>query len=177
MPQVIPTTPRSLRERTNFFVGWLLGLFGAMATAFVVGFIMTPQRACAADFGLHLYTAHSSSTMPNGDGVRVKLHSITPGIYVHLDNGLGAGVFRNSFGDPSGWAGCVLNLDLSPRWQASLIAGGLVGYKNAPVLPALIPSVRFRLYGPHGARISYLAKKPGEAEGVHALHFTYERAL
>lgn len=177
MPQVIHTRPRTLRDCANFMLGWMLGLFGTLVLAFVLGLLMPSQRACAAELGVHLWTQHNGHAMPDAQGVRVTLRSFTPGLYVHLDNGVGLGVFRNSFGDPAVWGGYVLNLQISPRWEASAMVGGIAGYKHTAVMPALIPSLRLRVYGSHGVRVAYLAKKPGEAHSVDAIHLAYSRTL
>lgn len=136
-------------------------------------------------FGIHLVTAHVPATYDETVVVRTRLdngltlsaarserrryRSWTPGIYARRADGLTVGAYRNSFGDPSAYAGWT--------WQTTdgrfaLTAGAVVGYAGWPVMPLIAPSVRtdeIRIGGTRiGAlRLSFVPR--------NALHVSIER--
>lgn len=144
--------------------------------AFVLACMMLAQRAHAAEIGVHALTFHNGGTMPGPAGRPVRLRTFTPGLYVRADNGAAAGFFSNSFGDPVAWAGFVPAVRLSPRLEASVKLGAIAGYRHDPLMPAAIPSLRVTVFGDHAVRFAYLARKPGEPDGVDAVHLIYARA-
>jgi len=112
--------------------------------------------------GIDLYTIHQ-----NSDGLRNE----TPGFYAVLENGVSFGALYNSHARLSVWAGYsietnTLTISKIPV-SAGLIVGGITGYKAAPVLPLLLPSIKI-----WNIRASYIMKTK-ENQGS-AIHFSYE---
>lgn len=109
----------------------------------------------ACVLGLHLLSAHVSPGY----------ETVTPGAYVQCPSGLTAGAYRNSLGRPSVYAGHTWH-----RGPFALSAIALTGYPLAPIVPALVPSVAFKLTQHTSARASLvLAPKGGSA-----VHFSWE---
>lgn len=113
--------------------------------------------------GLHLFTAHLG-----GHG----LEAVNPGVYVRTEDGLTAGVFRNSYCRTSAYAG--LTLETADR-RFALTVGGVTGYRTAKVMPLAVPSVRLPITGDLAARLSFVPKllKGGYA----GLHLSVERSF
>lgn len=107
--------------------------------------------------GVHLATVHIGGH---------DLEPINPGVYVRTESGLTAGVYRNSYGQISTYAGLTLQTD---GGRFALTAGAVTGYPAAKVMPLLAASVRVPITDTVAARISLLPKplKGGTAVGVH----------
>lgn len=114
--------------------------------------------------GLHLATLHSQSG----------LCDINPGAYAVWRSGFTAGGYRNSecqkVSPYSGWT-----------WQTTgpvrvgLTAGLITGYRQAPVLPLLVPSLTVDVSPTTVVRTTFVPKI--EKRGTNALHFSIEFTL
>lgn len=118
--------------------------------------------------GIHLATAHSSGGM----------QGFNPGLYLRQDSGLTVGAYRNSYGRASAYAGWTFE---TADKRFALTVGAVSGYPAAPLMPVVVPSVRFALgqasgEGAWAVRVSLLPKPPkeGSAAGVH---LSIERGL
>lgn len=117
--------------------------------------------------GLMLHTEHSAP-MPCDD---------TYGVYIN-HNGASAGIFKNSecnIGAWGAWAPETNTLTLGPvHMKAGLLVGGILGYKEHPIFPLLVPSVAVSLDGRTWVRASYLPKVKTGASGVtFSVEFTF----
>lgn len=95
------------------------------------------------------------------------MRTVVPGVYAALPSGFGGGVYRNSYGDTSVWAGKTWR---SGPW--SLTAGGVTGYSSRPVLPMLLPGYVHDLGGV-SLRVTY-AHKPSRGR-ASAVLFSIEK--
>lgn len=121
---------------------------------------MSATAAAALTLGLHLATAHFGGS-PDSPHVE----NVTPGIYLRTPSGLTAGVYSNSEGGTSAYAGQTFETD-SRRFALTL--GAVVGYRVAPVLPLVVPSLRFEITEHAAARLSYIHNPLKDApSGVH----------
>jgi len=99
--------------------------------------------------GIDLGTLHDH---PQG------LCNLNPGIYWITDSGLTAGLVRNSECRLGAWGGYT-----KTAGAFSLTVGAVTGYRSAPVVPLLVPSVKINRF-----RLSYLPRSPGsQSGGVH----------
>lgn len=114
-----------------------------------------------AVLGLHLATAHINPSAIQGGA-----HAFNPGVYVRLANGATAGVYRNSYGNTSVYAGYTAE---ALGRHVALTVGGVTGYGARTVCPLVVPSVRLGLTDTMSLRIAYLPKPPhyGHTAGVH----------
>jgi hypothetical protein len=111
-----------------------------------------PAWADLQRVGLHLGTVH------HGQG----FEDFNPGAYAVWDGGATLGAYRNSEGAPSAYLGWT--------WEAGplgLTAMAVTGYRRAPVLPGLIPSLCVPLAGGLGARVSLILAPEKRARAVH----------
>lgn len=112
-----------------------------------------------AKIGLHLGTVHNSKVF----------NDFNPGVYAVLENGVTAGTYFNSERKQTFYAG--------KTWSAgsfAVSAVALTGYRRAPLVPGLIPSVSL----PVGERVEARASlilTPEKAS--RAVHFSLEFAL
>jgi hypothetical protein len=143
--------------------------------------------------GLHLVTAHVGNT--NGE------QPITPGIYVRAD-GFTAGIFRNSYAEPSVHVGYTLETEGK---TFALTLGATYGYRkkddkevsNCPasnltncseaerlrygwtepgkrtLYPLIVPSVRLPVGDAFAARVSLMPYH----KGPQAIHLSIERSF
>ena len=111
--------------------------------------------------GLNLATAHG----------KAGYEDLNPGIYYRADNGLTAGVYRNSQGHTSVIGGWTWE---TPNKQFALTVGAVTGYEAAKVMPAVIPSVRFGDPKGIALRMSLLPKPPVHSS-TWGLHFSLEK--
>lgn len=108
--------------------------------------------------GLDLYTIHRA---PQG------LCNGTFGVYYVGESGLGAGLMKNSECHVGGWAAYTaqtntLTIARMPM-SAGVTVGAIAGYRMAPVLPLLVPSIKVGI-----VRFSYLPRSPGaQSDGLH----------
>lgn len=108
--------------------------------------------------GIDLYTVHRDAhELCNGNF----------GVYAYGDSGMAGGLLKNSDCVIGGWAGYnsetnVLSIG-GLNVSAGLVFGAITGYRMAPVLPLVIPSLKIgRL------RFSYLPRSPGaQTDGIH----------
>ncbi|MDT8998343.1 hypothetical protein RQP53_03525 [Paucibacter sp. APW11] len=110
------------------------------------------MSAAGLVIGIQLLSLHAGG----GD-----LRTLTPGAYVQLESGATAGVYLNSHGRRSVFAGWTLE---QGRW--ALTVGGVSGYPKAPAIPMLVPSYRLD----SGLRIGIVPNP----FGASVLHFSYE---
>jgi len=117
--------------------------------------------------GFDLYTIHRA---PQG------LCNDTVGIYYVGESGLGAGLMKNSECHVGGWAAYTAetNTLTIARMSVSVgvTAGAIAGYRMAPVLPLLVPSIKIGI-----VRFSYLPRSPGaQSDGLHiSIEFNDDR--
>lgn len=108
--------------------------------------------------GLDLYTIHGT---PHG------LCNDTVGIYYVDQSGHGAGLMKNSECHIGAWAAYTaqtntLTIAHMPV-SAGVTIGAIAGYRMAPVLPLLVPSIKVGI-----VRLSYLPRSPGsQSDGLH----------
>ena len=126
----------------------------------------TPAKALEAPavIGLHLATLHSQRG----------LCDVNLGLYAVWPSGFTVGGYRNSECQKvsfySGWT-----------WQTTgpvrvgLTAGLITGYRQAPVLPLLVPSVTVDVSPTTAIRATFVPKV--EKNGTNALHFSIEFSL
>jgi hypothetical protein len=116
--------------------------------------------------GLHIGSHHSAPGFNDSN----------PGVYVRWvdehGDGWGAGVLRNSEHGTSLWAGYTLNTPRLGPVSAALTVGAVTGYRAAPVLPLLTPSVALHS-GANAVRLTYLPRVT--RSGAHAIHLSVER--
>jgi hypothetical protein len=131
--------------------------------------------------GMHLVSVHSHASYPvcnQGVIEQRRFEAVNPGLYMRLPSGLTAGLYRNSFGVASAYAGWTFET-ADGRW--ALTVGGITGYGRTPgqVAPLIVPSVRLGLdeLGAPGwsARLSFAAKNPRDSSTAAALHLSVER--
>ncbi len=93
----------------------------------------------------------------------------TVGVYV-VHEQIGGGIFRNSecnLGAWGGWAPETNTITVGPfKAKAGAIAGLVVGYRNRPVFPLLIPSAAVSLDSQHWLRANLLPSYRGSTAGV-----------
>jgi hypothetical protein len=114
--------------------------------------------------GLHLASKHSSYKQDWNDA--------NFGVYARWDNGITLGTLRNSERAQSYYAGWTGDWALAKRIDAGLTLGLITGYKRAPVLPMVVPSLRLAVTENLGLRTSYIFNP--DKKGAHALHISAE---
>ena len=80
--------------------------------------------------GMHLFTWHSAPGF----------EPATVGAYARSPDGATIGVYRNSEGGRSAYAGLTME---TPGRQFALTVGAVTGYRAAQVIPLIAPSARF----------------------------------
>jgi hypothetical protein len=145
---------------------------------------MIVAAATAITLGVHLASWHAPSTYERTHVTAVdvhtrqpiawatttyRYHTATPGLYVRLPNGLTAGAYSNSYGNPSAYAGWTWE---TPDRRFALTVGAVSGYAQGRLRPLVAPSMRLGL-APHTAlRIAGAPKFRGGAAVLHlALEF------
>ena len=121
----------------------------------------TAPKVQAATLGVNLYTHH----------VAGELNNTNPGMYVVLDSGWGAGVYRNSIRQTSvhvDYTSC--SGSASDLVQPCITIGAVNGYKSdlypAYLRPLVLPSVRVNylritaLPAPRGAGVHFSIERP-----------------
>lgn len=142
---------------------------------FCAALMLLAGASSASDFGLHLGSKHGI-LIPEGKA----LNDTNPGAYVR-HQGYTLGFFRNS------WSDVPFNGEARERWsvhasrdfsyqmtvdvEASLSVGAITGYPVAPVLPLVLPSVRFGK--DLGIRVSYVPRVLS-AQTTDTLHVSVE---
>lgn len=115
--------------------------------------------------GLHLATAHSAPGF----------EAATPGIYMRAGYGFTAGAYRNSYGKGSAYVAWTLETgDFLGQRRFALTVGAVTGYPARPVLPLLVPSVRFGLSDDVSLRLAFIPKPP-EIGSAYGLSLSIER--
>lgn len=120
--------------------------------------------------GIHLFTQHQPQRYTARGSHRYE--SFTPGLYGRSASGMTLGAYRNSYGDASAYAGWTFETN-DRRW--ALLVAGVVGYKRSPLLPLVVPSVRFSIDDQWAWRIAATPKPPGSNGGAAMMHLTVER--
>lgn len=117
--------------------------------------------ACAVQtVGMMTFSAHT------GGGYE----SFTPGAYVVTPKGYTAGIYSNSNGNASAFAGRQFEAPKVHGVSAGLLVGGVLGYGKPS--PLLVPSVKVG-----SVRISYIPQHPSKPTGSDALHLSFEWSL
>ena len=98
--------------------------------------------------GLHLGTYHFDRSR--------HLNEVNLGAYVACDD-VGVGLYHNSLGRPSVWAGYQFHVG-----PVDLTVGAVTGYRKAPILPLVVPSVRLGHF-----RLSLLLPIEKRGGGLH----------
>jgi hypothetical protein len=114
--------------------------------------------------GLHLGSKHSSYKQDWNDA--------NFGVYARWGNGITLGTLRNSERAQSYYAGWTGDWSLTKRIDAGLTLGLITGYKRAPVLPMVVPSLRLAVTENLGLRTSYIFNP--DRQGAHVLHISAE---
>ena len=96
--------------------------------------------------------------------------AFTPGVYAVSAQGLTAGVYSNSHGNASAFAGRQFESGKVIGVSAGLLLGGVVGYGKPS--PLLVPSIKT---GP--VRLSYIPQHPSKPNGSDALHLSIEWSI
>lgn len=137
---------------------------GLLLLACALGNLIAHGPARADDVvGLHLVSAHS----------RPGFEAANPGLYLKRDDGLTAGVLRNSYGRTSVYAGWTLE---TADGRLALTVGAITGYPARSVSLLVAPSVRMPLAEGWAARVTFLPKPP-KVGSASALHLSVERAF
>lgn len=99
----------------------------------------------------------------------VQFKTITPGIYASSPEGYTAGIYRNSIGKTSLFAGKAFKADFSLAGEEySVMLGGVTGYNGVAVAPMIVPSIKIDKF-----RFCYVP--PYEKKGFYqVLHFSIE---
>lgn len=121
-----------------------------------------PARADGV-VGLHLVSGHS----------RPFFEAANPGLYVKRDDGLTAGLLRNSYGRASVYAGWTLE---TADGRLAVTVGAITGYPARDVSRWWRPACACRWPRAGGARLSVLPKPP-QTGAAAALHLSIERAF
>lgn len=93
--------------------------------------------------GLQLASAHFGHDASS-------MEWVTPGVYARHPSGFTAGVYRNSEGRGSAFAGWTWQTE-SRTW--AITVGAVAGYQRASVMPMVVPSVRLPV-GDFAVRLS-----------------------
>lgn len=115
--------------------------------------------------GLHIATAHVASATASD------MHAFNPGVYVRTPAGLTGGLYRNSEGRTSAYAGWTWTTD-DGRW--ALTAGAVTGYDHARLSALVVPSVRIDAGDGWSVRLAGLPKP--HSNGAAGIHLAIERA-
>lgn len=110
------------------------------------------------DIGINLYTHHTDDA---------GLCNQNPGVYVKSESGWAGGVLKNSECRLGAWGAYSFETNtirlLGVPASAGLMVGGITGYRAAPLLPLIAPSVKVSVF-----RFTYLPKAPGaQSDGIH----------
>lgn len=137
---------------------------GLLLLACALGNLIAHGPAHAEDVvGLHLASAHS----------RPGFEAANPGLYLKRDDGLTAGLLRNSYGRASLYAGWTLE---TTDGRLAVTVGAITGYPARSVSLLVAPSMHVPLAAGWGARLAVLPKPPIPG-GAAALHLSIERAF
>lgn len=120
--------------------------------------------AQAQTVGIHTISGHTNGGMNN----------VNPGLYVRLGNNVTFGTFRNSNRRQSAYLGYTAEY----RWRdvsVGLTIGGITGYRAAPVMPMVVPSVAYH-FGKHAVRVGIVPKPPVHGSSA-AVHLMFETAI
>ena len=137
-----------------------------IAAAITGACLSTPAQAIEAPavIGLHLGTLHSQRG----------LCDVNPGAYAVWRSGFTAGAYKNSECQKvslySGWT-----CQTTGPVRVGLTAGLITGYRQAPVLPLLVPSLTVDVSLTTAVRATFVPKI--EKRGTNALHFSIEFSL
>lgn len=138
---------------------------------FAVGFLLSKKanaELIVHTMGVHVGSQHFPASSWN---------NVNPGIYFRgtINNAGWAsgdyvvGSYYNSERKGSAYVGYVY--PVSDHFD--MVVGAITGYKAAPVLPMVVPSVHFLLVSDVELRIHYLPKI--DKGGAHVVHLSLER--
>jgi hypothetical protein len=112
---------------------------------------------CIVTLGLHFATLH----IPDRE-----MNDFNPGVHAEAENGVSVGFYRNSIRKESLYIAETFSLD-----SIDLTVGGVTGYSK-PVVPLLVPSVKFGLGDGWAGRVTMIAPIPKLTP--LAFHFSVE---
>lgn len=116
--------------------------------------------AGAADvWGIHTLSYHAPKR---------EFNNVNPGVYWRSEDGMQAGVLKNSFRKRTLYLG--QNYEV---WKADVMLGGALGYPQSPVVPLVAVSKRMNLDYNSGLRFAALGSWTEGKPGV-VLHLMYE---
>jgi hypothetical protein len=111
-----------------------------------------PALADVERIGVHLGTVHQV------DG----FNNVNPGVYAVWQGGATVGTYYNSERNQTAYIGWTWD-----RGPFAITAAALTGYKRAPVVPGLIPSVRVPIGDRAAARVSFILAPEKQGRAVH----------
>lgn len=109
---------------------WVL-CFVCCVVAYLVALFFMPQKACAAEIGVHLVSQHYPKRTYNNNN---------PGMYFRADNGITAGFYDNSYNQWSVYAGYTYHWNVK-GWEPAVTLGAITGYPKASVMPVAVPTL------------------------------------
>ena len=136
---------------------------GALLGCLIAAGITMCGDARAQTVGLHLASVHSAPGFNNSN----------PGIYLRTRGGWTAGVYRNSEWRTSTYAGWTASTEVAGPVRAELTMGLITGYRVAPVLPLLAPSLRVGGDTGPALRLTVLPKVHAK-QGASVAHLSTE---
>jgi hypothetical protein len=112
--------------------------------------LLLSASAHAQTVGIHTVSVHENEGYNN----------VNPGLYLRLDNGVTLGTLRNSESRQSVYVGYTAE---TPAWhalRAAVTVGGITGYRAAPVMPLVVPSVAYEFAPTFRVRLGYIPRPP-----------------
>ena len=135
-----------------------------MKAFFALILALAATVAQAQTVGLHLASIHDKPGFNNTN----------PGIYLKTESGFTLGAVVNSENNPAFYMGKTYTKPMSSG-DLSMTVGGIHGYKLAPIVPLVVPSLGVNCGEKTTCRISYLTQL--HKNGANALHFSIEKRL
>jgi hypothetical protein len=123
---------------------------------------MSTLLCCIAAIGLHVASHHSKPGFNN----------FNPGIYVETTDGYTAGTYDNSESHQSYYAGRTFEAQVLPHASVAVTVGAITGYRAAPVLPLVVPTLRIPLADKVSTRFAFIPRV--EKKGAAAVHLMLE---
>lgn len=139
---------------------------GALLGCLIAAGVTMCADARAQTIGAHLGSWHSEPGYNNAN----------PGLYLRTAGGWTAGFYRNSEWRTSAYAGWTASTEVAGPVRAELTLGLITGYRAAPVLPLLAPSLRIGGDTGPALRLTLLPKVHPK-QGAHVAHLSTEWSL
>lgn len=156
-----------------------INIRAGLALAIVAVLYLLSPEANADTLGVHLGSVHSNKM----DAVAGKpWNNANPGVFYRLDgrgnwtDNLVVGTYHNSIRKESVYAAYIYPVTDWLDVSVGLVSGyNGQGYSAKPIMPMVVPSVRFELGNGFAGRI-HLAPKVGRG-GATAVHFSLEKKI